>query len=133
TFAFEEERTPSGGGGRGLLVQEPVGVAVGIAPWNAALHLATIKLGPALAAGCTFILKSSPETPVEGYIMAEVAEEIGLPPGVFNVVTADREASEHLIRNPDVDKVSFTGSTATGKRIATLLAARMARYTMELG
>jgi betaine-aldehyde dehydrogenase len=133
TFEFEERRTPSMGGGRALLVREPVGVVAGIIPWNAPLNLATIKLAPAMLAGCAFILKSSPETPIEAYIMAEVAEEIGLPPGVFNVVTADRGASEHLVRNPGVDKVTFTGSTAAGRRIAAILAERMARYTMELG
>jgi betaine-aldehyde dehydrogenase len=133
TFAFEEVHKPSMGGGRAFLVREPVGVVAGIVPWNAPLNLATIKLAPAMIAGCTFILKSSPETPLEGYIMAEVAQEIGLPPGVFNVVTADRGASEHLVRNPGVDKVTFTGSSVAGRRIASILAERMARYTMELG
>jgi betaine-aldehyde dehydrogenase len=133
TFPFEETHTPSFGGGRALLVREPVGVAVGIVPWNAPLSLACVKIAPALLAGCAFILKASPETPMEAYIMAEIAEEIGLPPGVFNVVTAHRPASEHLIRNPGVDKVSFTGSSAAGRRIASILGERMARYTMELG
>jgi len=132
TFVFEEPHTPSDGGA-GLLVREPVGVVAAIVPWNAPLSLAINKLAPALLAGCTVILKSSPETPLEGYILAEVAESIGLPPGVLNVVTAHRPASEHLIRNPGVDKVSFTGSSAAGKRIASILGERMARYTMELG
>ena len=133
TFAFEETHTPSMGGGRALLVREPVGVVAGVVPWNAPLNLATTKTAPALLAGCTFILKASPETPMEAYILAEVAQEAGLPPGVLNVVTGHREASEHLIRNPDVDKVSFTGSSAAGMKIASIVASRMGRYTMELG
>ncbi|MGB7051761.1 MAG: aldehyde dehydrogenase family protein, partial [Acidimicrobiales bacterium] len=87
----------------------------------------------ALVAGCTVILKSSPEAPGEGYLVAEVAEEIGLPPGVVNVVTADREVSELLVRDPRVDKITFTGSTAAGRRIASLCGERIARCTLELG
>jgi betaine-aldehyde dehydrogenase len=133
TFAFEETHTPSMGGGRALLVREPVGVVAGVVPWNAPLNLATTKVAPAMLAGCTFVLKASPETPMEAYILAEVAQDAGLPPGVLNVVTGHREASEHLIRNPLVDKVSFTGSSAAGMRIAAIVAGRMGRYTMELG
>jgi aldehyde dehydrogenase (NAD+) len=91
------------------------------------------KIGPALLAGCTVVLKSSPEAPGEGYVYAEVAEEIGLPPGVLNVVTADREVSELLVTNPGVDKITFTGSTAAGRRIASLCGERIARCTLELG
>jgi len=79
------------------------------------------------------ILKSSPEAPGEGYLMAEVAEEVGLPPGVLNVLTADREVSELLVRNPLVDKITFTGSTAAGRRIASICGERIARCTLELG
>ena len=133
TFEFEEKHTPLDGKGRGLLVREPVGVVAAIVPWNSPLGLSCGKTAPALLAGCTVILKASPETPIEAYIMAEIADEIGLPPGVFNVVTAHREASEHLIRNPAVDKVSFTGSAVAGRKVASILGERMARYTMELG
>jgi acyl-CoA reductase-like NAD-dependent aldehyde dehydrogenase len=91
------------------------------------------KLGPALLAGCTVVLKSSPEAPGEAYLVAEAAEAIGLPPGVVNVVTAHREASEHLVTDPRVDKIAFTGSTATGRRIASLCSDRVARFTLELG
>src|SRR3546814_10709445 len=91
------------------------------------------KLAPALLAGCTFVLKASPEAPGEAYIMAEIIEEIGLPKGVFNMITADRAASEVLVRHPDVDKVAFTGSSAIGKRIASICGERFARYTLELG
>ncbi len=100
TFPFEEECPPTSGGEFGLLVREPVGVVGAIIPWNAPVALICHKIGPALLAGCTVVLKSSPEAPGEGYVFAEVAEQIGLPPGVLNVVTADREVSELLVRDP---------------------------------
>src|SRR3954469_17790114 len=133
TFPFEEECRPTGGGEFGLLVREPVGVVGAIIPWNAPVALICHKIGPALLAGCTVVLKSSPEAPGAGYVFAEVAEQIGLPPGVLNVVTADREVSELLVRNPGVDKITFTGSTAAGRRIASLCGERIARCTLELG
>ena len=117
----------------GLLVREPVGVVAAIAPWNAPLLTVANKVAPALIAGCTLILKPSPETPIDSYILAECAEAAGLPAGVLNLVPAERAASEHLVRNPGVDKVSFTGSSATGRRVATLCGERIARYTLELG
>ena len=121
------------GGGFGLLVREPVGVVGAIIPWNAPLQLISYKVGPALLAGCSVVLKLSPEAPGEGYLVAEAAEQIGLPPGVFNVVTADREVSELLVRDPRVDKITFTGSTAAGRKIASLCGERIARCTLELG
>jgi acyl-CoA reductase-like NAD-dependent aldehyde dehydrogenase len=126
TYPFEEPATPMAGE-FGLLVREPVGVVGAIIPWNAPLGLITNKIAPALLAGCTVILKSSPEAPAEGYVVAEVAESIGLPPGVLNVVTADREVSELLVRDPRVDKITFTGSTAAGRRIASICGERIAR------
>jgi betaine-aldehyde dehydrogenase len=95
--------------------------------------IAAFKVAPALIAGCTVVVKASPEAPGQLLLLAEAAEEAGLPPGVINVVTADREASEALVRHPGVDKISFTGSSATGRRIASILGERMARYTLELG
>jgi acyl-CoA reductase-like NAD-dependent aldehyde dehydrogenase len=133
TFAFEELAQPTGGGEFGLIVREPVGVVGAIVPWNAPMSLISYKVAPALLAGCTVILKSSPEAPGEGYVIAEVAEEAGLPPGVLNVVTADREVSELLVRDPRVDKITFTGSTAAGRKIASLCGERIARCTLELG
>ena len=121
------------GGEYGLLVREPVGVVGAIIPWNAPLSLITYKIAPALIAGCTVVLKSSPEAPGDAYLFAEIAEDIGLPPGVLNVVTADREVSELLVRNPGIDKITFTGSTAAGRRIASLCGERIARCTLELG
>jgi acyl-CoA reductase-like NAD-dependent aldehyde dehydrogenase len=132
TYPFEEPATPSAGA-FGLLVREPVGVVGAIIPWNAPMSLISYKVAPALLAGCTVILKSSPEAPAEGYVIAEVAEAIGLPPGVLNVVTADREVSELLVRNHGVDKITFTGSTAAGRRIASICGERIARCTLELG
>jgi aldehyde dehydrogenase (NAD+) len=130
TFPFEEEAQPSMGGKFGLMVREPVGVVGAIIPWNAPLSLITYKIAPALIAGCTVILKASPEAPGEAYLMAEIAEAVGLPPGVLNVVTADREVSELLVRDPRVDKITFTGSTAAGRRIASLCGERIARCTL---
>ena len=133
SFEFEQQIPPTAGGAFGLLVREPVGVVGAIVPWNAPLVLTSVKIAPALLAGCTVILKLSPEAPGEGYVIAEVAEQIGLPPGVLNVVTADRETSELLVRDPRVDKITFTGSTQAGKRIASICGGRVARFTLELG
>jgi acyl-CoA reductase-like NAD-dependent aldehyde dehydrogenase len=133
TFPFEERAQPTLGGDFGLLVREPVGVVGAIIPWNAPTALICHKIGPALLAGCTAVLKSAPEAPGEALVFAEVAEDIGLPPGVLNVLTADREVSELLVTNPGVDKITFTGSTAAGRRIASLCGERIARCTLELG
>jgi aldehyde dehydrogenase (NAD+) len=132
TFPFEERAQPSMGE-FGLLVREPVGVVGAIIPWNAPIGLLTYKLAPALLAGCTVVLKSSPEAPGEAYVVAEIAESLGLPAGVLNVVTADREVSELLVRDQRVDKITFTGSTAAGRRIASICGERIARCTLELG
>ena len=91
------------------------------------------KSAPALIAGCTVIVKASPEAPSSPYLLAEVCEEIGLPAGVINVLTADREVSELLVRDPRVDKISFTGSTLAGRKIASICGERIARCTLELG
>jgi acyl-CoA reductase-like NAD-dependent aldehyde dehydrogenase len=129
----ETKPTLDGLGGDAQLVQEPVGVVAAIVPWNAAFLLSIIKIVPALLAGCTIVLKASPEAPLGPYLIAEYIDSLGLPPGVFNIVTADREVSEHLVRHPDVDKVTFTGSTAAGRRIASICGERIARCTLELG
>jgi acyl-CoA reductase-like NAD-dependent aldehyde dehydrogenase len=134
TFPFEEQRKPGPGSGNvGLLVREPVGVVTAIIPWNAPGSLIAYKCAPALLAGCTVILKASPEAPGAAYVLGEICEQIGLPPGVLNVLTADREVSELLVRHPDVDKVTFTGSTAAGRRIGSICGERIARCTLELG
>ena len=132
TFPFEEKARPTQGE-FGLLVREPVGVVGAIIPWNAPIGLITYKIAPALLAGCTVVLKCSPEAPGDAYVVAEIAEAIGLPAGVLNVVTADREVSELLVRDARVDKITFTGSTAAGRRIASICGERIARCTLELG
>src|SRR5690606_2200159 len=116
-----------------VIAREPVGVVVGIAPWNAPFGIMANKVFYALVAGCPIVMKPSPETPLEAYIIAEAAEAAGLPPGTVNLVPADREASDHLIRSRGIDKVSFTGSSAAGMHIAGICGAKMTRCTMELG
>lgn len=134
TFPFEERHdNPPGGGSIALLVREPVGVVGAIVPWNAPINIMAYNIAPALLAGCTVVVKSSPEAPGHAYIMAEIAAAVGLPPGVLNIVTADRVNSERLVRHPGVDKIAFTGSSAAGKRIASLCTQRVARFTLELG
>ncbi|HDR9017775.1 Geranial dehydrogenase [Burkholderia pseudomultivorans] len=133
SFGFEEQHQTSSGVGKGLLVREPVGVVGAIIPWNAPAMLIAYKLAPALIAGCTVVLKSSPEAPGMALIVAEAAEDVGLPAGVLNVVTADRDASDALVRNQSIDKITFTGSSAVGKHIASVLAERVGRFTLELG
>lgn len=132
SYAWEEPRTTRGGT-PALVVKEPVGVVAAIVPWNAPASLLTHKAAPALIAGCTLVLKASPEAPSALYMFAEICEEVGLPAGVVNVVTADRQVSEELVRHPSIDKVSFTGSTAAGRRIAAACGDRIARFTLELG
>jgi aldehyde dehydrogenase (NAD+) len=132
SFTFVEQRS-SRVAHTALVTFEPVGVVVAIAPWNAPYGIMLNKVAYALAAGCTVIMKPSPETPLEAYIIAEAAEAAGVPAGVVNLVCGHREASDHLVCNPGVDKVSFTGSTVAGKRIASVCGARIARCTLELG
>lgn len=129
---FEEVRSPLAGG-HCIVVHEPVGVVAAVVPWNAPLATLLLKVAPALAAGCTVIAKPSPETPLEALILAECVGAAGLPEGVFSVLPAEREVSDYLIRKPEIDKVSFTGSTAAGLHIASVCGARMARVTTELG
>jgi aldehyde dehydrogenase (NAD+) len=132
-YNFEERHKPAGGGEIGLLTREPVGVVAAIIPWNAPVITIADKIAPALLAGCCIVLKAAPEAPGVAYIVADAAAKAGLPPGVLNVLTADRAASEALVRNTGIDMVSFTGSTAVGKRIASICSERIARYQLELG
>ena len=132
TYPFLERRK-SVTGHEAFCVQEPVGVVAAILPWNGPAGLMAYKVAPALLAGCTVIIKSPPEAPCSAYLFAEICEEVGLPAGVVNVVTADRDVSEELIRNVDVDKITFTGSTAAGRKIGAAAAERVARVTLELG
>lgn len=131
-FDFVEQR-PTTGAAVGLVAYEPVGVVAAIAPWNGPYGIMLNKVAYALAAGCTVVMKPSPETPLEAYIIAEAAEAAGVPAGVVNLVCGHREASDHLVCNHGIDKVSFTGSTVAGKRIASVCGERIARCTLELG
>ena len=127
-FAFEEQI------GNSLVVHEPVGVVGCITPWNYPLHQVVNKVAPALAAGCTVVLKPSEVAPLTAFVLAEIVEEIGLPAGVFNLVTGTGPVvGEAIAAHPDIDAVSFTGSTRAGKRIAELAAATVKRVTLEMG
>jgi betaine-aldehyde dehydrogenase len=131
-FSFMEER--AGIMGNKVRVRRaPVGVVAAVVPWNVPLFVSVLKLGPALAAGCTTVLKLAPETPLDGYMLAEAIEEAQLPPGVINVLCAGRENSEYLVRHPSIDKVSFTGSTVTGGKIGAICGEQIKRCTLELG
>ncbi|HKX79026.1 MAG TPA: aldehyde dehydrogenase [Novosphingobium sp.] len=127
----EEER--AGHLTRVTLRREPVGVVGAITPWNAPAAMAHFTIPPALLAGCTVVLKTAPEAPLHGQILGEIYEEIGLPAGVINIVPAGREASEALVRHPGVDKIAFTGSTATGSRVGAICGELIKRRTLELG
>ena len=116
-----------------LVASEPVGVVAAITPWNVPLFLAAAKLAPSLVAGCTVVFKPAPETPLDAFRLAELFEEAGLPKGVLSIVPAGREVGEHLVRHPGIDKVSFTGSSVAGKKIATACGESLKRFSLELG
>ena len=128
TFPFEEQV------GNSLVVREPVGVVAAITPWNYPLHQVAAKVGPALAAGCTVVLKPASEAPLSAFILAEICDEVGLPPGVFNLVSGPgRVVGEVLSSHPKVDMISFTGSTEAGRRIGEVAARTVKRVALELG
>jgi len=116
-----------------LVAKEPVGVVAAITPWNVPLFLAAAKLAPALLSGSTVVFKPAPETPLDANLFAEILETAGLPKGVLSVVPAGREVGEHLVNHPDVNKVSFTGSTVAGKKIGAACGANLKRFSLELG
>jgi aldehyde dehydrogenase (NAD+) len=128
---FEEVR-PSPMGST-IVRREPVGVVGLITPWNYPQALALLNIAPALAAGCTVVLKPSPETALDSYVIGEAAKEAGLPPGVLNIVLADRDAGAALVSHPGVDKIAFTGSTASGRVIGAECGRLIRRMTLELG
>jgi aldehyde dehydrogenase (NAD+) len=131
-YQWEDDRT--GALGSPVRVRRaPVGVAAGIIPWNVPLFICALKLGPAMAAGCPIVLKPAPETPLDAYLLADAVIEADLPPGVINIVAAGREASEHLLTHPGIDKVSFTGSSAVGRHIGEVCGGLLKRVTLELG
>ncbi|TMK83518.1 MAG: aldehyde dehydrogenase family protein, partial [Actinobacteria bacterium] len=132
--AYEWEDTRTGVfGGNVIVRREPVGVVGAIAPWNVPQFTAMSKLAPALVAGCTIVLKPSPETPLDTMLMAEMLTEAGVPTGVVSIIPAGREVGEHLVRHPGVDKIAFTGSTAVGRHIASICGEQLKRVSLELG
>lgn len=131
TFPFRDVRSaPSG---NALVTREPIGVVAAVVPWNVPLTVAIQKVAPALLMGCTVILKPAPETSLTTLALVQLFQDAGLPAGVLNVVPAEREASEYLVSHPGVDKVTFTGSTAAGRRIGALCGQNLKRVTLELG
>jgi aldehyde dehydrogenase (NAD+) len=119
--------------GRTIVRREPIGVVAAITPWNFPQALAAMKYAPALAAGCTVVLKAAPETSLDAVLIAEAAAESGLPDGVLNIVSGDGDAGAHLVAHPGVDKVAFTGSTAAGRVIGETCGRLIRPVTMELG
>jgi len=128
SFPFEEEI------GNSLVIKEPIGVVGAITPWNYPLHQVICKVGGALAAGCTIVLKPSEVAPFSAFILADIVHEVGLPNGVFNLVTGTGPVvGEAIAAHPGVDMVSFTGSTRAGKRVAEVAAGTVKRVALELG
>lgn len=131
-FAWEEVRP--GVFGQDILVRrEPAGVVAAIVPWNMPLFLVVGKLAPALLAGCPIVIKPAPETPLDALLLAELIEEVGLPPGVVSILPGGGKTGQALVNHPGVDRVSFTGSTAVGREIASACGARLKKVSLELG
>jgi succinate-semialdehyde dehydrogenase / glutarate-semialdehyde dehydrogenase len=128
-------RVAPGGGSRVLTMRQPVGPCLLITPWNFPMAMGTRKIGPAIAAGCTMVIKPAAETPLSMLALARVLEEVGLPPGVLNVITTSRSGTvmEPLIRDSRARKLSFTGSTEVGRRLVEQSAEQLLRVSMELG
>ncbi len=131
------ESSPPTGGQGGMagsaLVREPVGVVAAITPFNFPFMLNVVKVFPSLAVGCTVVLKPHPWTPLDAFEIAKAAEEAGLPPGVLNVITGHAEVGDELSGNPQIDMITFTGSTATGRRIMSRAGEQIKRVQLELG
>ena len=130
--SFEEEQ-PGFLGGTNIVRCEPIGVVGAIVPWNYPQTLAAFKYGAALAAGCTVVMKPSPETVLDAFLLAEAIEAAGIPAGVINIVPGGRELGAYLVAHRDVDKVAFTGSTAAGRRVAETCGRLLRPVTLELG
>lgn len=130
---LEERRPALAGNGTTVVRKEAVGVVAAIAPWNYPALLAMMKIAPALAAGCTVVLKPSPETVLDSFLLAEAAMEAGLPAGVLNIVTGGPEIGKYLVSHPNVQKVAFTGSTPAGRQIAETCGRLLRPVSLELG
>jgi aldehyde dehydrogenase (NAD+) len=133
TGSAQEETRPGMLGGSSRVIREPIGVVAAIVPWNVPQAISFLKLAPALASGCTVVLKPAPETVLDAFLMSEAAAEAGLPEGVLSVVPGGRELGAYLISHPLVDKVSFTGSTVAGRTIAETCGRLLRPVTLELG
>jgi aldehyde dehydrogenase (NAD+) len=136
SFDWVENALPTGGptGVTGsAIVREPIGVVAAITPFNFPFLLNVVKTAPALAVGCTVVLKPHPWTPLDAMMIAEAAAEAGIPPGVFNVITGHSDVGDELTSNPMVDMVTFTGSTATGRRIMASASGTVKKLELELG
>jgi len=129
----ESQTRPSTLGSRTVVLGDPIGVIGAITPWNYPQALAMMKIAPALAAGCTVVLKPSPETALDAYVFADAAHAAGLPAGVLNIVPGGREAGARLVEHPQVNKVAFTGSTAAGRAIGEVCGRLLRPVTLELG
>lgn len=129
----EERRASQPMPGTTIVRREPIGVVAAIAPWNFPAVLSMFKIAPALAAGCAVVLKPSPETTLDSYILAEAAIAAELPEGVINIVTGGPEIGQYLVSHPGIDKVAFTGSTAAGRHIGTVCGGMLRPVTLELG
>jgi acyl-CoA reductase-like NAD-dependent aldehyde dehydrogenase len=127
------ETRPGMLGGKSRIIREPIGVVAAIVPWNVPQAITFLKIAPALAAGCTVVVKPAPETVLDALLMAEAAAEAGLPEGVLSVIPGGRELGAHLVSHPLVDKVSFTGSTTAGRGIAETCGRLLRPVTLELG
>ena len=133
TVPLEEKRSRYDGMGTTIVRREPVGVVGAIVPWNFPQVLTMFKVAPALAAGCTVVLKPSPETMLDAFELAAAADRAGLPPGVLNIVTGGPDIGTFLVSHPGVDKVCFTGSTPTGRKIGEICGRLLRPVTLELG
>ncbi|MCK9930301.1 aldehyde dehydrogenase [Frankia sp. Mgl5] len=131
-YSWQEKR-PGVYGQDIILRKEPVGVVAAVVPWNMPQFLTVTKVVPALLAGCTVVLKPAPESSLDALFFADLLDQVGLPPGVVNVIPADREVSAYLVAHPGIDKVSFTGSTAAGRQVAAACAPNLTKVSLELG
>jgi acyl-CoA reductase-like NAD-dependent aldehyde dehydrogenase len=133
SFEVKDEAASRPGFSQNFRAYAPVGVCAQVIPWNFPLVMAAWKIGPVIASGCTTVLKSAQDTPVTAALLAEVIRDVGVPAGVVNIITGGAAEAEHLLKNPKVRKVAFTGSTAVGKTIMKNAAQRLQRVSLELG
>lgn len=132
-FDLKDESASRDGFSHNYKIFEPVGVCAQIIPWNFPLVMAAWKIGPVIATGCTTVLKTAQETPVTAGVLAEILKDVGLPKGVVNIITGGAAEGEHLLKNPKVKKVAFTGSTEVGRKIMQAAGSNLQRLSLELG